>query len=193
MSTSPPIGLTDPSAAELVPNRDCDGCTMCCKLLSIAELDKPRAVWCPHCDKKRGCKIYEQRPEACRSFYCGWRRIAHLDAQWKPSHSKILINYEEAHKRIAIHVDPDRPDAWRLEPFYSMIKRWSASTDAAGGSLVVWSGSHVTVVTPSQDKSLGSVRDDQFILPVITETPHGPMRDFLLVEADDPRLTDNAS
>jgi hypothetical protein len=29
-------------SVELVEGRDCDGCTMCCKLLPIAEIDKPR-------------------------------------------------------------------------------------------------------------------------------------------------------
>ena len=181
---------TDMTATELVAGRDCDGCTMCCKLLSIAELDKPRAAGCPQCDRKRGCKIYESRPEVCRAFHCGWRRIADLDERWKPSHSKILINYEDAHKRIAVHVDPDRPDAWRVEPFYSTIKRWSGQAEAEGGTLVVWAGGRVTVVTPHLERDLGSVRDDQFILPVMTTTARGPLRDFVLVEADDPRLQD---
>ncbi len=181
---------TSLATSELVAGRDCGGCTMCCKLLSIAELDKPRAVWCPHCDKKRGCKIYDSRPAPCREFYCGWRRIAHLDERWKPSHSKILINYESHNSRVAIHVDPDRPDAWRVEPYYSAIKRWSAEAEAGGGSLVIWAGHHVTVVTPVLERELGSPRDDQYILPVIRQTPRGPVRDFILVEADDPRLQD---
>lgn len=182
-----PTGM---SATDLVAGRGCDGCTLCCKLLSIAELQKPRAVWCPHCDKTQGCKTYDTRPEACQVFYCGYRRIAKLDERWKPSHCKILINYEDAHNRVAVHVDPDRPDAWRVEPYYSAIKRWSATAEAAGGTLVVWSGSRVIVVTPQLERDLGPVRDDQFILPVIRQTPRGPLRDFLLVEAGDPRLND---
>ena len=30
-----------PDANPVVPGRGCDGCTLCCKLLGIAELDKP--------------------------------------------------------------------------------------------------------------------------------------------------------
>lgn len=182
---------TDPSSETLVPGRTCDGCTMCCKLLSIAELEKPRAVWCPHCDRKRGCKTYDARPEPCRSFYCGWRRIADLDDRWKPSQAKLLVNYEPAHSRIAIHVDPDRPDAWRVEPFYSAIKRWSAQAESEGGTLVIWAGPRVIVVSPHVERDLGHARDDQYILPVLSQSARGPMRDFILVEADDPRLQDH--
>jgi len=171
-----------------VAGRSCEGCTLCCKLLSIEEIGKPRAVWCPHCDKKRGCKIYEQRPEPCRSFYCGYRRIPHLDARWKPSQAKLLINYETAHNRIALHVDPDRPDAWRIEPFYSTIKGWAATVEAQGGTLVVWTGRNVTVVSPQHDWELGELRDEQFILPVERMTPGGVVRGYIAVEADDPRL-----
>jgi hypothetical protein len=161
---------------------------MCCKLLSIDVLEKPRAVWCPHCDKKRGCKIYDARPEPCRVFYCGWRRIGELDERWKPSQAKILINYETAHKRIAIHVDPDRPDAWRLDPFYTTFKRWARTAEAEGGSVVVWSGRNVTVISPMRDTELGALREDQYILPIDRRTPGGLERHYIAVEADDPRL-----
>lgn len=173
---------------DLVAGRSCDSCTMCCKLLSIEVLEKPRAVWCTHCDKKRGCKIYDERPVACRTFYCGWRRIAHLDERWKPSQSKFLINYEAAHKRIALHVDPDRMGTWREAPFYTMIKSWAQTAEAEGGSLVVWTGRNVTVVSAREEFDLGALREDQYILPVDERGPGGTRRVYIAVEADDPRL-----
>lgn len=174
---------------ELVAGRSCDGCTMCCKLLSIEVLEKPRSIWCSHCDKKRGCKIYEERPVACRTFFCGWRRIADLDERWKPSQSKFLINYEAAHKRIAIHVDTDRLGAWRQEPYHGTIMQWARTAEAQGGSVVVWTGRNVTVVSANGDFDLGNLRDDQFILPVERPVPGGVERGYIAVEADDPRLT----
>lgn len=183
------MGMTSlQEESELVAGRTCDGCTMCCKLLSIDVLEKPRAVWCSHCDKKRGCKIYEDRPVACRSFFCGWRRIADLDERWKPSTAKFLINYEAAHKRIAIHVDPDRFGVWRQEPFYSLIKQWARSAEGEGGSVTVWTGRNVTVVSQREDFDLGALREDQFILPVDRKVPGGTERAYIAVEADDPRL-----
>lgn len=173
---------------DLVANRTCDGCTMCCKLLSIDVLEKPRAVWCSHCDQKRGCTIYEERPIACRVFYCGWRRIADIDDRWKPSQAKFLINYEASHKRIAIHVDPGRAGAWRAEPYHSTIRRWAQTAEAQGGSVVVWTGRNVTVVSTNEDFDLGDLREDQFILPVDRKVPGGTQRAYIAVEADDPRL-----
>ena len=55
----------------IVPGRDCAGCTMCCKLLRVEELDTPPLSWCPHCSVRTGCSIYDDRPTECRQFYCG--------------------------------------------------------------------------------------------------------------------------
>ena len=183
--------MTDPvaeTASDLIAGRSCDGCTMCCKLLDIDVLEKPRGQWCPHCDRKRGCKIYEERPEPCRTFYCGYRRIKDLGEDWKPSNAKFLVNYESAHNRIAIHVDPDRPDVWKREPFHSIIRQWAAHAESEGGTLVVWTGRNVTVVSRTKVFELGAIRDDQFILPVKRMTPRGHELAYIAVDADDPRL-----
>jgi hypothetical protein len=86
-------------AQDLVAGRSCDGCTMCCKLLAIDVLEKPRGAWCRHCDQQSGCVIYEARPDPCRGFYCGYLRLAQIDDRWKPSKAKFLINYEDAANR----------------------------------------------------------------------------------------------
>jgi Fe-S-cluster containining protein len=151
--------------------------------MEVEPLEKPRAVRCPHCDQKRGCKIYGARPDACRNFYCGYRRIKTIDDRWKPSKAKFLINYEEGTHRIVIHVDPVRPDAWRLEPFYSTLKQWSRRAIAEQGMLIVWAGSNATVVFPDRDKNLGHVRDDQYIVRVERMTPVGLQLDFEVADA----------
>jgi hypothetical protein len=178
--------VADEASGQLVAGRTCENCTLCCKLLEVEPLEKPRAVWCPHCDQKHGCKIYERRPEACRSFYCGYRRIETIDDRWKPSKAKFLINYEEAANRIVLHVDPARPDAWRTEPYYSMIKQWSRRALAEHGMVLVWTGSNATIVFPDRDKNLGHVRDDQFIVPIERMTPLGREIDFEVADAPQP-------
>ena len=43
--------------------RACGNCSLCCKLLAIAELNKPIDTWCPHARPGRGgCSIYPDRP-----------------------------------------------------------------------------------------------------------------------------------
>lgn len=152
---------SDVTADGLIEGRTCRDCTLCCKLLAVESLDKPRAVWCPHCDQKRGCKIYDARPAECGAFYCGYRRIPTLDDRWKPSKAKFLVNYESDNRRIVLHVDPVRPDAWRVEPYYRTIKGWARQAAAEGYMVIVWTGRRATIVFPDRDKDMGEVRDDQ--------------------------------
>lgn len=52
--------------------RECGGCTMCCKVMHVPELEKPAGIWCPHCAVGEGCGIYDERPKPCRDFECLW-------------------------------------------------------------------------------------------------------------------------
>lgn len=178
-----------PQPLDLVPGRSCQDCTLCCKLLEVAPLEKPRATWCTHCDQKRGCRIYPERPDACRSFHCGYLRIAAIDDRWKPAKAKFLINYEDKANRIVIHVDPARPEAWRAEPFYATIKQWARRAQSQGSWVMVWVGPKATVVLAERDFDLGHVRDDQFIVPVERMTPRGPQIDFEVRDTADPAVT----
>jgi len=78
--------LTEP-----VKGRACDGCTMCCKVLGITELDKPVGKWCQFCDIGHGCKIYDTRPGECRTFHCMWLVDERLSDIWKPDRSKQCV------------------------------------------------------------------------------------------------------
>jgi hypothetical protein len=77
----------------LVPGRECGACTACCKELAILEpsLKKLPGVLCRHCTDGKGCSIYAERPQVCRSYYCLWRRLPNMDASWRPDLSGILI------------------------------------------------------------------------------------------------------
>jgi hypothetical protein len=122
---------------------------MCCKLLSIAELDKPPLTWCSLCDTKAGCTAYAQRPTECRDFFCGYLLDPGLDERWKPSVCKLIVTFEPHAREILVHVDPDRPDAWRKEPYYSRIRRWAAEAEA-GWQVIVWQGNAKIVITPQR-------------------------------------------
>lgn len=49
--------------------RPCDGCTVCCTVFGVEEINKPAWDSCPSLNE-RGCSIYETRPRHCRGFYC---------------------------------------------------------------------------------------------------------------------------
>jgi hypothetical protein len=52
--------------------RPCDGCTECCSVFGVDEIEKD--PWIP-CDQlsHEGCSIYETRPKQCRGFHCLWQ------------------------------------------------------------------------------------------------------------------------
>lgn len=153
---------------------------MCCKLMEIDVLEKPRAVWCTACDQKRGCTIYEARPHPCRIFYCGYRKVPHLDERWKPSKAKFLVNYESSRNRIVIHADPARPGAWRNEPYISTIRQWAKNAVRENGLVLVWTGDSAVAVLPDREKNLGRVGENQKLVPSVQQTPQGLVYDVTL-------------
>ncbi|MFL5405279.1 MAG: YkgJ family cysteine cluster protein [Myxococcales bacterium] len=47
---------------------ECTRCGACCVAPDIAALDKPLGARCPHLGDDLLCKIYDRRPEVCRSY-----------------------------------------------------------------------------------------------------------------------------
>lgn len=75
-----------------IGDRKCGGCTACCKTHEVVEIKKPRGVWCTHCDIGKGCRIYLERPQACKSFRCLWLRGVG-DERDRPDRSKVVWGY----------------------------------------------------------------------------------------------------
>lgn len=104
------------------PPRACGECGLCCKVLRIDMLDKPRDHGCTNFQPGRGCLAYDTRPATCRNFTCQWLIDDSLDQHWKPSECNFIIR--NAQSGIQILSDPDFPDSWRREPYWSAIKEW---------------------------------------------------------------------
>lgn len=136
--------------AELVPGRNCDGCALCCKLMSVAELDKAPLDWCRHCTSRMSCSIYPERPTECRQFFCEYLLDASMGAHWKPSRCKMVVSWEEHANTLVIHTDLARPDVWRREPYLSDIRRWARAGARQGWQVVVWVGDRKIVVAPDE-------------------------------------------
>jgi hypothetical protein len=172
----------------IVPGRNCDGCAMCCKILAIEALNKPKSVWCQHCSTKQSCDIYEQRPTECGNFYCGYLTQPQLGDEWKPTKSKIVLVAELGCNRIAAYVDPARPDAWRKEPYYSMLKMWAEAAVPHRGQVVVCVGQRYFMIFPDRDIDLGIVTPDHRIITGEQKTPSGIRLEAFVMHKDDPRL-----
>jgi hypothetical protein len=81
------------SNQNLVPGRECGGCTLCCRLPAVdtPELQKQAGVLCDQCTVSQGCAIHAQRPQVCRDWFCGWRRLPRLDEGWRPDRWGVMI------------------------------------------------------------------------------------------------------
>lgn len=97
----------------------CDGCTLCCKLMSIYELEKPTNLWCSYVSKDHhSCSIYADRPFGCRHWQCGWLRSQttpkpedRMPPELRPDRCGVVLSEGRTH--MWVHVEPSRPDAWR--------------------------------------------------------------------------------
>ena len=160
-------------SSPLLPGRACGDCTMCCKLLAIEALRKPVGAWCAHCDAGKGCRIYDGRPQECRDYYCAYLTWPDVAEAWRPSRSKIILDFDPTGQSLRAHVDPGRPGAWKAEPYYSQLKRWAARSGAGQFLVVVMIDDRAIVVLPDRDIDLGRIGPGETIATEQTRTPGG--------------------
>lgn len=79
----------------LIKDRKCGSCSVCCTSLRIEEpsLKKLADVPCHNLRTQGGCAIYNDRPQVCRNWYCGWR-IMKIGPEMRPDRSGVLIRFE---------------------------------------------------------------------------------------------------
>lgn len=104
---------------------NCDGCTACCKVMKIRELNKPAHTWCQHCKIGVGCGSYDTRPESCRVYECIWLQTQRMDKpiafELRPDKSRVVIGTTNQGEEIVLYVSPDRPDAWKRGGFEKLV------------------------------------------------------------------------
>ena len=125
----------------------------------IEELNKPIGQWCVHCAVGKGCKIYEARPDPCRSFRCGWLQDASLPDGLRPDRSKVILDQDADGRRIIARCDASNPLAWRREPIYGQLKRWARVGWRNGDTVMASAYPRVWLIAPDEDIDLGPVPD----------------------------------
>jgi hypothetical protein len=148
LANSNEVGLQNPRA--------CGECTLCCLIYALPILDKPARQWCEHCKSGKGCAIYSARPGPCRTFQCMWTVAGALDEKWRPDIAGFVIASNDM--QLFIDVDPEKPDAWRKEPYYAQLKRWSARNKQRFLTVVVRTPDESIVIFPEADIALGPAR-----------------------------------
>ena len=167
--------------------RQCGDCSLCCKVMEIATLDKPPGSWCWNCKPAHGCTIYADRPKECENFNCLWLINPKLGEEWKPSRCKMVLVADLGGKRLVAHVDPQQPDAWKRRPYYAMLKNWACRSASFRGQIIVAVGRRMYMILPNRDVDLGVVALDEFIVLNEVETATGIRLEPEKVSRDDPR------
>lgn len=70
---------------------NCDGCTMCCKLLNISWMDSPQGELCKECDEGKGCKIYDTAPKKCLEYSCAYNQIKKASTDLRPDNCNVIF------------------------------------------------------------------------------------------------------
>lgn len=122
--------------------RTCGSCTLCCKLLGVAELDKEKGKWCARCAIGTGCTIYEDRPKSCKDFACMWLQYEEMPEGWRPDKVKLFI-WEPNHSKFnQFQVNVDDKVDWKSKPIATFINRISKLKP-----VVVIQGDYRTIIT----------------------------------------------
>jgi hypothetical protein len=184
-----PQGRSMQSPLPIVPGRSCGNCTLCCKVLTVFGLKepKPAGAWCPHCTPGSGCAIHTARPEDCRDFFCGYLTSSDLGEEWKPSRSRFVIAPERNGNTIHVHVDPQRPEAWKQAPYHSTLRQLAKREVPNGGRILVWIGKRLYAVLPDRDVDLGVFSEDEILIIKRLVTPGGIEWQAFKCHKDDPR------
>jgi hypothetical protein len=90
--------------------------------------------------------------------------------------------------RIAIHVDPTRPTAWRVEPYYSTIKGWAYCAAPDMVQVVVCIGNRAIVILPEEDVDLGPIAPDERIITGEIRDGGGMRLRAMKLKSNDPMI-----
>lgn len=106
-----------------VPNRQCGECTLCCKVVEVEEINKPRGEWCRFSRSHKGCSLYPNHPISCKQYSCMWL-LTNLPDEMRPDRihavidllstpiTAIVDNKKVTIQCVQVFVDPKFPDAY---------------------------------------------------------------------------------
>ena len=88
--------------------RECGTCGECCWLMSVDEIDLPNDTQCKHFNK--GCLIYDDRPDGCKHFECGWL-VQAVPERFKPDKVHLVVFLSSRDGTNAINIEETAPMA----------------------------------------------------------------------------------
>jgi hypothetical protein len=137
--------------------RNCGGCTLCCRLVPVAEIGKLAGQRCAHQRHGKGCAVYQTRPLSCSGWSCGWLKDeddagelsrpdrAHYVIDQRPDFVTMVIGEEEQKMPVLqIWCDPAHRDAHR-DP---ALRRYLSGGPVA--ALIRYNSSDAILIVPPE-------------------------------------------
>ena len=111
----------------------CGSCTQCCTTMRVemAPLDLPSKPEHKPCQFlcKKGCSIYDNKPESCTAFICLWLATQLFDAplprRMRPDKCKVVM---DANSKGYIVAHCATPNAWRDSAVYDALLFYASRT-----------------------------------------------------------------
>ena len=148
-----------------IEDRACGPCVSCCVFFTIAELDKPAGEICRNLKPGGGCRIYPDRPGACRIFHCGWRSWDEVPDDWRPDRTGFVLGGQLAPGRyLAVTADPARPDAWRDAAYLPALRAWARRAADIGSDVVVFIEKRVIALREEGEEDLGVIAPGEVLI-----------------------------
>ena len=94
-----------------------------------------------------------------------------MGPEWKPERSKMVLTLDPATRFMLVQVDPGAPAAWKREPYYAQLKRWSAAAARERRHVVVLVNRLATVILPDRDVPVGALEPGERIVARERRTP----------------------
>jgi len=141
-----------------VGKRRCGDCTGCCQAPTMASPPvKELGRVCPEVckGKKRGCSIYEDRPQGCRDYSCHWLLNGFLERAHRPD--KIGVIFDDGVLRTGKLHQVKELTALSF-PSLTAREVWPGAFKLNGGLLKALSGSCVIILVMNADDPTSGMR-----------------------------------
>lgn len=125
--------------------RTCGGCTLCCKLMKVGEIDKPAGAWCPSCVPGKGCGVYDTRPGECRDFRCLWLQ-GFLRDEWRPDRIKAVVTSTNGGRTVQVREDA----SYGHEASRAQLRPFVEGLVASGHVVEICRGGSKRVIAPAR-------------------------------------------